>query len=74
MISNENFEINKQKMFANKVALKVNYIKNQQSHIEFCCLVKFYRFYGKRGDKIKRAPKKVWNKYVVKKKLYYLFF
>ncbi len=44
MISNANFEINKQKTLANIVALNENYIKNKKIRAKFCCLVNFLDF------------------------------
>jgi len=41
-IPNANLEIGCQKMIGNTIALNANHSTIQQSHVEFCCLIKCF--------------------------------
>jgi hypothetical protein len=42
VIPNVNLELNSQRMVTKIIALNVNHSKIQQSHVEFCYLIKFF--------------------------------
>jgi hypothetical protein len=45
VILNVNLKINSQRMIGSTIALYANHNKIQQSHVEFCCLIKFLKNY-----------------------------
>jgi hypothetical protein len=42
VIFNTNFEIDNQSVITNTIALNASHSKNQQFHVEFCCLINVF--------------------------------